>query len=54
MMEDKIKVETIPAGIVTMLLAENKRVIDKQFYIMAAMIFVNAAMIALLAYVLTK
>lgn len=49
---ENIKQEVLPAGMVTMLFAENKRIIDKQFYIMAGMLFANIGLIALLAYVL--
>lgn len=51
---ENIKQEVLPAGMVTMLFAENKRIIDKQFYIMAGMLFANIGLIALLAYVLKK
>ena len=51
---ENIKQEVLPAGIVTMLFAENKRIIDKQFYIMAGMLFANIGLIALLAYVLKR
>lgn len=49
---ENVKQEVLPAGMVTMLFAENKRIIDKQFYIMAGMLFANIGLIALLAYVL--
>ena len=51
---ENIKQEVLPVGMVTMLFAENKRIIDKQFYIMAGMLFVNIGLIALLAYVLKR
>ncbi|CDD10082.1 hypothetical protein [Phascolarctobacterium succinatutens] len=51
---ENIKQEVLPAGMVTMLFAENKRIIDKQFYIMAGMLFANIGLIALLAYVLKR
>lgn len=51
---ENIKQEVLPAGMVTMLFAENKRIIDKQFYIMAGMLLANIGLIALLAYVLKR
>ena len=51
---ENVKQEVLPAGMVTMLFAENKRIIDKQFYIMAGMLFANIGLIALLAYVLKR
>ncbi len=54
-MNDKeIQQEVLPAGIVTMLFAENKKIIDKQFYIMTGMLVANIGLIALLAYVLKR
>lgn len=50
--KENVQQEVLPAGVVTMLFAENKRIIDKQFYIMAGMLFANIGLIALLAYVL--
>lgn len=52
--KETVQQEVLPAGIVTMLFAENKRIIDKQFYIMAGMLLANIGMIALLAYVLKR
>ena len=52
--KENVQQEVLPAGVVTMLFAENKRIIDKQFYIMAGMLFANIGLIALLAYVLKR
>lgn len=52
--KETVQQEVLPAGVVTMLFAENKRIIDKQFYIMASMLLANIGLIALLAYVLKR
>lgn len=52
--KETVQQEVLPAGVVTMLFAENKRIIDKQFYIMAGMLLANIGLIALLAYVLKR
>ena len=52
--KENVQQEVLPAGVVTMLFAENKRIIDKQFYIMTGMLIANIGLIALLAYVLKR
>lgn len=52
--KENVQQEVLPVGVVTMLFAENKRIIDKQFYIMVGMLIANIGLIVLLAYVLKR
>lgn len=52
--KEKVQQEILPAGIVTMLFTEYKRIIDRQEQIMLAMLIANIGLTALLAYALQR
>ena len=52
--KEKVQQEILPAGIVTMLFAEYKRIISRQERIIVAMLATNIGLIALLVYELLK